>query len=371
MDAVAFACLNGVLAGAFTVILRVGLRRAPDSEVASLTVAGVGLVVASVAAVAFGAGLDEVDLGELWPFLAIGVAVPGLAGVVFSHSVRTAGASRAAIVLAASPLLSALLAVALLDEPFRAALAAGTVLIVAGGAAIAWEGSRPVGFKVVGLVLALIAAVVFSVRDIVVRWASGETAASPQVAMAAAFAAATVAILLYLLLSSGPSRATTRVRDAFPHFVPAGLVLAVAQIAFFEALARGRVTVVAPLVATHAMWTVVFSALLLRRAEAINRRLVVAAVLVVAGGVLVGLVRSPTETGSAVNDPRSRPPVTQGSPGREYARRPGVPPPPARFASDGRRPGSAPHHMRPSQTSPPPDARRRSSPRIVLARSPR
>ena len=36
---------------------------------------------------------------------------------------------------------------------------------------------------------------------------------------------------------------------------------------------------------------VVFSALFLRRVEAINRRLVVAAVLVVAGGVLVGVVR--------------------------------------------------------------------------------
>ena len=255
MDAVAFACMNGALAGLFTVMLRVGLRRAPDAEVASFTVAVVGLAIASVAAVAFGARSDDIDLGELWPFLAIGTAVPGLAGVLFSHSVRTAGASRAAIVLAVSPVLSALLAIALLDEPFRAALAAGTVLIVAGGAAIAWEGSRPVDFKVIGLALALIAAVVFSVRDIVVRWASGETAASPQVAMTAAFAAATVAILLYLLLSSGPLRATDRVRAAFPHFVAAGLVLGVAQIALFEAFARGRVTVVVPLIATHALWT--------------------------------------------------------------------------------------------------------------------
>ena len=92
---------------------------------------------------------------------------------------------------AGPPLASALLAITLLDEPFRAALVAGTVLIVAGAAAIAWEGARPVDFKAIGLALALIAAVVFSVRDIVVRWASDETAPSPQVAMAASFATAT------------------------------------------------------------------------------------------------------------------------------------------------------------------------------------
>lgn len=291
MDAVAFAFMNAALGGLTTVMLRVGLRRAPDGDIASFSVVAVGLVVAIVAAVAFGAGSDEIDLGELWPFLAIGAAAPGLGMVLFSHSVRIAGASRAAIVVAVSPLASALLAITLLDEPFRAALVAGTVLIVAGAAAIAWEGARPVDFKAIGLALALIAAVVFSVRDIVVRWASDETAASPQVAMAASFATATVAILLYLLLSTGPLRAAARVRGAFPHFVAAGLALGVAQIALFEALARGRVTVVAPLVATHALWAVVFSALLLRRVEVINRRLVVAAALVVAGGVLVGVAR--------------------------------------------------------------------------------
>jgi uncharacterized membrane protein len=57
------------------------------------------------------------------------------------------------------------------------------------------------------------------------------------------------------------------------------------------ALDRGRVTVVAPLNGTNALWTVLFAALVLGRAEAVGRRLVLAAALIVAGGALVGATR--------------------------------------------------------------------------------
>ena len=58
-----------------------------------------------------------------------------------------------------------------------------------------------------------------------------------------------------------------------------------------EAFDRGRVTVVAPLNATQSLWAVLLAALVLGRSEAIGRRLVLAAVLVVAGGVLIGATR--------------------------------------------------------------------------------
>ena len=58
-----------------------------------------------------------------------------------------------------------------------------------------------------------------------------------------------------------------------------------------EALDRGRVTVVAPLYATESLWAVLFAALLLRSSEAVGRRLVAAAVLMVLGGALIGISR--------------------------------------------------------------------------------
>ena len=57
------------------------------------------------------------------------------------------------------------------------------------------------------------------------------------------------------------------------------------------ALDRGRVTVVAPLNATQSLWGVIFAAAFMGRREAIGPRLIAAAVLVVAGGVLIGISR--------------------------------------------------------------------------------
>ena len=50
-------------------------------------------------------------------------------------------------------------------------------------------------------------------------------------------------------------------------------------------------TIVAPLNATQSLWGVIFAAALLGKREAIGPRLLVAAVLVVAGGVLIGISR--------------------------------------------------------------------------------
>jgi drug/metabolite transporter (DMT)-like permease len=74
-------------------------------------------------------------------------------------------------------------------------------------------------------------------------------------------------------------------------FVPAGVCLGVAYAALIEAFDRGNVTVVAPLNATQSLWAVLIAALVLGRSEAIGRRLVLAAILVVAGGVLIGATR--------------------------------------------------------------------------------
>jgi drug/metabolite transporter (DMT)-like permease len=49
--------------------------------------------------------------------------------------------------------------------------------------------------------------------------------------------------------------------------------------------------VVAPLVATESLWGVGFSLLLLRRSELVGRRLLLGALLIVAGGALIGASR--------------------------------------------------------------------------------
>src|SRR5207248_4811993 len=74
-------------------------------------------------------------------------------------------------------------------------------------------------------------------------------------------------------------------------FVPAGLLFGVSYVALFEAYFHGRVTVVSPIVATESLWGLLVAAAVLRRSELIGRRLVAGAVLVVAGGALIGAFR--------------------------------------------------------------------------------
>ena len=87
------------------------------------------------------------------------------------------------------------------------------------------------------------------------------------------------------------NRPPVPMRGALEAFAPAGICLGVAYLCLIVALDRGRVTIVAPLNATQSLWGVIFAATLLGKREAVGPRLVAAALLVVAGGVLIGISR--------------------------------------------------------------------------------
>ena len=123
MDAILLALLAGVFAGGANVATRLGLRRAPDVEAAALTMTAVAFVVAAVAAAA--TATEAAAWDELWPYLVVGVFVPGLISVVFIWAVREAGPSRTAVLINTFPLFAAALAIVFLGEPLRAGLAAG------------------------------------------------------------------------------------------------------------------------------------------------------------------------------------------------------------------------------------------------------
>jgi drug/metabolite transporter (DMT)-like permease len=130
--------------------------------------------------------------------------------------------------------------------------------------------------------------VAFGMRDNVARAVTEDVAADPLAQATALMLGAS--IVLMANLQRGRST-LSRLRSALAPFAMSGVVTAVAQASLFEALDRARVTVVAPLVGTGVLWTVVFAGFFLGRSELVGRRLVVVALLVVAGGTLVGATR--------------------------------------------------------------------------------
>ena len=285
MTGVLLALASGMFFGALNITMRLGLARAADVGAASAVIASVGFVLVAAAALAAG---SELDPDELWPFFLIGVLVPGLSQLLVVQAVQAAGASRAGILFGMAPLFSSLFAVVAFGEPLRLTLAVGTLLVVAGGVALAWERERPVDYRAYGAALAVTVAAAFGLRDNVARAVGEDVTADPLAQATAIMLGASAALVAYALTRRS---AAARLRAAFVPFAASGVVTALAQVTLFEALARGRVTVVAPLVGTGVLWTVVFAALFLGRSELVGRRLFVVALLVVAGSTLVGVTR--------------------------------------------------------------------------------
>jgi drug/metabolite transporter (DMT)-like permease len=278
---VVLALASAALFGAMTVALRVGLMRYPGAALGAVATVLSGLAVALIAA-----GLEvtrgDGDLGGVWVFALAGILAPGGSQILFTLAIRDAGASRASVAVGAAPLVSVAIALAVLEEPARPLLIAGALLIVAGGLALALDRRRPAHVRRVGLLYAAAATVLFATRDNVVR-ALSDGDVPPSTAMATTLL---VGLVFALAFARGlPS--LSRIRG----FAPAGVCFGLSYVCLFEAFFHGRVSVVAPLVATESLWGVGFSVLFLRRTELVGARLLLGAALIVAGGVLIGLGR--------------------------------------------------------------------------------
>src|SRR4051794_15052713 len=69
---VLFACLAGLFFGALNITMRWGLERVKDVDAGSAVIATVAFVIVAIAAVVSG---SELAVGELWPFVLVGVLV--------------------------------------------------------------------------------------------------------------------------------------------------------------------------------------------------------------------------------------------------------------------------------------------------------
>jgi drug/metabolite transporter (DMT)-like permease len=269
--------------GALAVTIRLALGPGIDADAAALVTTVIAGVICALLALAAG-DFSSLDWSDTWAFFVTGLFAPGISQVFFTRAVGLIGASRAAVFVGVSPVLSAAIAVTVLGEPLHVALVLGTLLVVAGGILLVRERARPASFVSMGIVLALGAALLFAGRDNLVRWAARGNDVPGFIAAFASLASASLVILLVVAARPG---ATDRIRRASRPLLLSGLVYGVSYGCLYSAFDRGRVTIVAPLVATESLFAVLISMLILRSSERIGPRLILAATLVVLGGALI------------------------------------------------------------------------------------
>ncbi len=283
MDAVLLAVSSAFLFGVMVIAIRLALHggAAPDEG-------GVFMIVTALAVIlVYVAVRNEWHIADAWPFLLAGLLAPGCSQILFTFAVREAGASRASVTVGTAPLVAVAIALVFLGEPLVAGLVLGALLVVGGGVLLVMERERPSHFQRIGLLFAFLATLAFATRDSLIRWlGTHATNAAPGTAALATMLSATAFVIAVVALRGTPLRAANLAR-----FAPAGLCSGVSYVCLFEAFYRGRVSVVSPLIATESLWGVGLSVLVLHRTELVGRRLALGAILVVAGGALIGIFR--------------------------------------------------------------------------------
>jgi drug/metabolite transporter (DMT)-like permease len=289
---IALTCLAGMLFAVNATFTRLALDRTRvRTDVAAAATVMTAAAVASVIAIIGGVRLSDLSWAESQGFFVIGAIVPGVAQLTFYAAIRMAGPSRSAIMLGTVPVWSVVLATIFLNEHWSASVVAGTLLAVVGSALLATEGITKASVSRLGLALAALTALQFAIRDVLARSVTqGSNLDSP------AAAAVTLWVGAVVLIGVGVGTAKPRefsknLRRSMPAMLIPGIAVGLAMPALLAAFERSRVGVVSPLLgATQTVGAVLLSGLLIGGTE-INRRVVLAVIVTLAGGTLIGVTR--------------------------------------------------------------------------------
>ncbi|MGH7773177.1 MAG: DMT family transporter [Candidatus Binatia bacterium] len=218
-------------------------------------------------------------------FLLSGCLQPLLARIFYYVGLVRLGASRAGPLRGSSPLFAVILAVVFLKERPSLVVYGGTAVIVASVWLLSWRRSGENEWKLFDIIFPLSAAFVAAVSQ---NLRKGGLLILPDPYFGAAVSTTTSLILFGIsLLAVGKIQLLWPRRESLPFFGSAAFVSAFAQLLNFAALNMGEVSVMVPLMDTTPLFTVLFSAFFLRGQEKVTVRIVLGAVMMVAGVMVI------------------------------------------------------------------------------------
>jgi len=276
--------LTAVLFGTVPVMLKLAFRHGGTTGIGMI----LGLSVA-VPANLLVLLIVRPDLAVLTPFAVLVFALGGLVGSGVGrrfnyNAVNLIGASRMATLWTISPVFTALLAGILYDEDITLLRWAAIGAIVAGAALVTWTpGTGIRGWLSRGVIYALGASFLFGIRPLVLKAGLLE---SPLPVVASTIGA--IAAFAYALVMEDVRQIRIRTVDtAVLLFLVGGIFQTASQLALTIGITTGDVSVVYTLTACSPLVTLVLTRLFLRGTEEVTPRLLLGALITVAGVIVL------------------------------------------------------------------------------------
>ncbi len=237
--------------------------------------------------------LQDSSLIPLLWFIAMGIAGPGIGRITHLIGITKMGLNRSVTISSATPIWATLIAIVVLGESPTFLVFFGTLVIVSGVwlLSVREDVSQAFGDWFRGaLIFPLIASVAYALAPIFVKlaYAYQET---PGVALAVGFTAGNLVLLAGKPFLPRWDGAPPLRRDVFWLITAGGLNIITAFL-LTTAFALAPISTTLPLSRTAPIWVLLVSYLFLGKLERITWRTVVAAAMVVMGGVLITVFRS-------------------------------------------------------------------------------
>jgi len=232
-------------------------------------------------------GVQFPPLGEQYLWLAAaGAFGPGLFTIFYMIGIKKIGIARAAPIKGCSPLFAAALAIAFLGERPEWYQLSGVVLVVSGIVLVS-SGRTEGRWRRIDALWPLVAAVCGGAGA--VFWRKGLPAFPEPLAGAFVGLLAAFIVTFSYAFTFTRSEIPNGIRKAWKPFLLVGLIAATGQYCLANALQKGEVFRMVPVIQTSPLITVALALILLRRVEFITWRVPAGAVLTVGGAILVNL----------------------------------------------------------------------------------
>jgi drug/metabolite transporter (DMT)-like permease len=222
-------------------------------------------------------------------FVGVGLFVPGVARVLSLRGVRVLGSSITSTIVNTTPVFSTILAMAILGERPGPVILTGVFLTAGGLVTVSWTGSKT-NYPKVELLFPLLCALLFSLKDITLRWALGDGAGQPVFSAAIAAVTSTLEIFLINRYGYGEKFVLPPLRVA-RWFIWSGFFTGGSFLFMYLAFSLERVSVVAPLINSYVIFVILLTPFMARRIETVTWRTAAGAAMVVAGIFFVSLGR--------------------------------------------------------------------------------